>query len=123
MSEGILATAEIASIRADAAAVTCSQPCTIQRKATTRDAFGTETEIWATVATCLVGLAEPTAGQLTNYAFLIGSLAAWKVQLPYGTNVQRQDHLLIAGKTLVAQVDLSPQSYNMLSTMLCTEIL
>jgi hypothetical protein len=115
--------AELASIRTESASAACDTPCTIQRKTRTLDAYGTASETWATVATCNVGLTEPTAGQLANYAYLIGSLAAWKVQLPYGTNVVHQDHLIITGKTLVAQVDLSPQSYNTLTTMLCTEII
>jgi hypothetical protein len=68
-------------------------------------------------------MASPTAGQLANYGYLIGSLAAWRVNLPYGTDVQHDDQLLIAGKTLYVHVDLSPQSYNSLTTVLATEVI
>lgn len=122
MAEGLLGTAEIAQIRADAAAAACSLSCTIKRKAITRDAYGTETDTFNTVTTVNVGMKEPTAAQLQNYDYLIGSLAAWQIQLPYGTDVKHQDHLLIGTDTLVVQVDLSPQSYNMLTTVLATEV-
>jgi hypothetical protein len=119
---GLLSDSELASIRSDVAAAACDTPCTIQRKTATKDAFGTETETWATIASVNVGMRQPSAGQLANYAFLIGSLAAWQVNMPVGTDVKHQDHLIIGGVTMVVQVDLSPQSYNALTTVLATEI-
>jgi len=114
--------AELASIRAEAASAACDTPCTIQRSTITKDAWGSETQTYNTISPSgmLAGMKPPTAGQLANYDFLIGSLEAFQVQFPYGTDVQREDHLIIGGVTLVAQADLSPQSYNALVTFLAT---
>lgn len=117
---------ELAQIRTDAAAATLDLSCTIQRKATTRDTLGQETEAWATVTTCNVGMTEPTAGQLANYNYRIEDLATWQVKMPYGTNVATQDHLLITGQftqqTLIVQVVLEPRSYAALLTVLASEL-
>lgn len=112
---------ELAAIQADAAAI-LDLPCTIQRKTPTRDIYGTATEVWNTIATVNAGMAQPTAGQLANFDFLIGSLAAWQVKFPVGQDVQHQDHLIIAGETLVVQVILKPRSYAALLTVLAAEV-
>jgi len=124
----MISTDEIASIRRDMAAMALSLHCVIQRKAVTKDAFGSDTETWPTISPDVLkcGLSEPSAGQLANYNFLIGSLAAWQVKLPYQTDVQHQDHLLITGEftqqTLVVQVILEPRSYASLLTVLASEV-
>lgn len=122
----MISASELAKIQADVAAVTCSFPCIVQRKVVSRDAFGSEIETWSTIETTSCGLSEPSAGQLQNYDYLIGSLAAWQVKLPYATNVQHKDHLLITGEftqqTLVVQVILEPRSYASLLTVLASEI-
>lgn len=117
-----VSSAELASIRSDAAAAALDLDCDIQRKTLTSDGMGQDSETWTTIATVKAGMTEPSGSQLQNYDYLIGSLATWKVQLPYGTDVQRQDHLIIDGSTLVVQADLSPQSYNALVTVLASEV-
>lgn len=116
---------ELAQIRTDAAAAALDLSCTIQRKTLTRDGSGQATETWNTVATINAGMTEPTGGQLQNYNYLIEDLATWMVKLPYGTNVQAQDRLLITGQlgqqTLVVQVVLEPRSYAALLTVLASE--
>lgn len=122
----MLSASELAQIQADTVAAACSLPCTIQRKTLTSDGLGQASETWNTVATVNVGMTEPTAGQLTNYDFMIGSLAAWQVKMPVSTNVKEQDHLLVTGQfaqqTLVVQVILEPRSYPALLTVLASEI-
>lgn len=117
---------ELAQIQHDVVAVTCSFPCTIQRGTITKDVYGSEFEIFTTVEDTVCGMSEPSAGQLQNYDFLIGSLAAWQVKLPYGTNIQHYDHLLVTGEqtqqTLEVQVILEPRSYASLLTVLASEI-
>lgn len=121
----MLDVAEIAQIRADAAAAALDLPCVIQRKTLTRDGAGQATSVWNTVATVHAGMTEPTGGQLQNYDYLIADLATWSVKLPYGTNVQAQDRLLITGQlgqqTLVVQVVLEPRSYAALLTVIAAE--
>lgn len=121
-----ISASELLQIRSDAVAAACSLPCTIQRKTITADGMGQSTETWATVTTVTAGMTEPTAGQLANFDYLIGSLATWQVKLPYGTNVKTQDHLLITGQftqqTLVVQVVLEPRSYAALLTVIASEV-
>jgi len=118
-----ISSSELAHIQYDVEFAACDQPCVIKRKTPTKDAYGSETEIFSTVATTVAGMTEPTAGQLANYDYLIGSLAAWHVRLPIGTNVEHQDHLLIGAQTLVVQVILDPRSYHALLSVIATEIL
>lgn len=117
---------ELDQLRADVEFAALSLPCIVQRKSFSRDAYGSEIETWNTIETVNCGLSEPTAGQLQNYDYLIGSLAAWQVKLPYVTDVQHQDHLLITGEflqqTLVVQVVLEPRSYASLLTVLASEV-
>lgn len=114
--------AELASIQADAAAAACDQSCTIKRNVRTPEPGGGATTTLTTIATVNAGMAEPTAGQLTNYGYLIGSLAAWQVKFPVGTNVQEQDQLVIAGQQLNVVKILAPRSYPALLTVLATEV-
>lgn len=113
---------EMAQIRADVANVACDLSCTVQRKTVISDGMGGKSETWATVTTCKAAMKQPTVGMLQNYDFLIGDLATWLVQVPFGTGVQRLDHLIINGETLVVQVELTPRSYSVMDTYLATEI-
>jgi hypothetical protein len=113
---------ELARIQADAAAQTLTLTCQIQRKTLTSDGAGGSTTTWNTIATVQAGMSLPTAGQLQNYDYLIGSLAAWQVKLPVGTNVQVQDRLVISGQTLIVQIVLTPRSLPALLTVLASEI-
>lgn len=117
-----ISAAEIARIRADVAAVACDLDCTILRATRTPEPQGGASLTWSPLATLKVGMAEPKASQLRNYQYMVGSLAVWIVQLPYGTDIRHGDRLSIAGKMLEVQVDLSPQSYNMLTTVIATEV-
>ena len=113
---------ELAQIQADAAQQACDQACTVQRATTTDEPQGGKTQVWATVTTCLAGMSQPSAGQLQNFEYLVGSLAAWQVKLPIGTNVQEKDRLVIAGETLNVVKLLNPRSYPALITVLATEV-
>jgi hypothetical protein len=117
-----VSSAELAQIQSDAVAAACDKTCVIKRKTVAKDAYGSETETWNTIATTVAGMSEPTAGQLTNYAYLIGDLATWQVKLPVGTDVKAQDHLVIAGQTITVQIDLTPRSYASLITVLASEV-
>lgn len=113
--------AEIALIRSDADEF-LDKSCTIRRATTAKDKYGTETEVYSDVETVNAGMAQPSAGLLANYAYLIGSLATWKVRMPSGTDVRHLDQLVIDGQTLTVQVLLDPQSHSIYTNCLATEI-
>lgn len=116
--------AELALIQSDTVTAVCDKVCVIKRATKTPDGFGSESEALVTISPddLMAGMAQPTAGQLQNYDFLIGSLSAWQVHLPVGTDVQTQDTILIDGQTLTVQVVLDPQSYQALRTVLASEV-
>ena len=113
---------ELASIQADIAA-TLTLDCTIQRRGAASDAYGSPgVGAYATTSTCKAGMKQPGATLLTNYAFLIGSLSTWQINLPMGTDVQRQDRLLIGTDTLEVHVVLQPRSYAASVELLAAEV-
>lgn len=113
---------ELARIQSDHVAAACDKTCVIQRASTSKDAYGSESETYSTIATTVCGMSEPSPSQLQNYDFRIGALSAWQVKLPYGTAVQERDHLIIEGNTLEVHVLLDPHSVPGLLTALAAEI-
>jgi hypothetical protein len=124
MSCGGPTAAEMLRIQSDVQAIVCDKPCVIQRATTTPDAYGTSTETWNTISpdNLKAGLSEPTAGQLQNYDYKVGSLATSQVKLPVGTNVAHEDRIIIEGQTLIVQAILTPRSYASLLTVLASEV-
>lgn len=120
----MMSAAELARIQADAQAAACDQACAIYRATSpTTDAYSSPTNVmYQLIETTVAGVAEPTANQLQNYDFMIGSLAAWHVKLPVGTGVLPHDHLVIGGQTLEVQVVLTPRSYPALESVLASEV-
>jgi hypothetical protein len=118
----MITAAEIASIQKDVAAIALDKTCEIQRKTSSRDPYGSEGDTYSTLSTTMAGLAEPTAGELQNYDYLIADKAAWTVKLPIGTDVMVYDHLIIDGQTLKVHVVLEPKSYAMLLSVIAAEL-
>jgi hypothetical protein len=120
----MVSSAELAHIQADLAAAVCDKPCVISQKTSTRDAYGQATEAWATISppTQMAGLSQPTAGELTNYAYAIEDKAAWTVRFPIGTVVGPQNRLLIEGQTLEVHIVLTPKSYPGLLCVIAAEL-
>ena len=118
----VVTAAELAQIQSDVVAAVCDQSCQILRKTTSTDSYLSQAPTYSAIETVMAGMAQPSGGQLANYGFLIGSLAAWQVRFPVGTDVQHQDHLVIAGQTLEVQVVLTPRSYEVLRTVLASEV-
>jgi hypothetical protein len=100
------------------------QSITIKRVTRSQDTTGHATENWNTLATVSGNLAQPTAGQMQNYDYLIGSLSAWQVRMPVGTDCRANDELSVSGLSvpLRVQVILAPQSYQTSLRLLATEI-
>jgi hypothetical protein len=114
---------ELAQIQADLAATACDKTCDIQRSALTKDIYGNPVRgSYTTVATVKAAMAQPTANQLTNFAFRIESLAAWQVKFPYGTDVRVDDHLIIENNTLNVHVLLDPHTVPGLLTVIAAEL-
>ncbi len=112
---------ELAAIQA-AANATLDQSASIYRKTPTPDGYGTEEDAWDFIENVMCGIGQPTGGQLQNYDYLVGSLSAWQVRLPVGTDILEQDHLQLDSKTLVVQVVLAPRSYPALLVCLASEV-
>ena len=120
----MLSASELAQIQTDAAA-TLDKPCEVYRATSSvADGYGTETPDYIQISPngLMAGMTEPTAGQLQNYDYLIGDLAAWHVRLPVGTDVEHQDHLIIDGVLLEVQVILQPRSYQALMSVIASEV-
>lgn len=116
-----ISASELASIQNDLNAL-LDKSCTIQRSTPTSDAWGTQKPTYSTVGTCNVLVSQPTGGLLANYEYLVGDLDTWQVRAPVGTDIREQDHLVIDGQTLTAQVVLQPKSYQGLITVLAAEV-
>jgi head-tail adaptor len=114
--------AEMAAIRSEIASAALDLPCVIKRKTQSRDAYGTATETWATVATVNAGVSSPSMTHLQNFAYLIGSSITYQVNLPYGQDIQVDDHLEMGSDILVVQVEISQQSYSAVSTVLASKV-
>ena len=129
----VLDAAELASIQADAAAVVCDKSCQIYRdltatSAASADIYGSSTSArgntvnYTLMHTTVVGMAQPSGGQLANYDYLIGDKNAWTLHFPVGTGIQERDHAVIEGQILEVQVALTPQSFPALLSVLAAEI-
>lgn len=115
--------AELLSIQQDAIAAACDKTCLIYRHTTnTADGYGSSTPTYTLINTTVAGLAQPSAGELANYDYLIGDKAAWTVHLPVGTDVTHQDRLVIESQTLEVHVLLNPRSYEVFHSVIAAEI-
>jgi len=56
------------------------------------------------------------------YTALIGTREAWVISLPLGTDVKRNDQLLVNGLTLRVESDITTQSYPILTQVLAATI-
>lgn len=124
----LLADAELALLRSDFAAAVCDLPCQIERASITYPVPGNAVTTWPVISapTLLCGMTEPSAGQLTNYDYMIGDEATWHIRFPFGTDVKELDRLLITDKdgtviTLSVKKKLKPRSYAALVSALATE--
>lgn len=120
---GLVNAAQLARFQAVASSALDVANIVIARPTRTDDGFGAYTETWTTVATITGGWAKPTAAVMTQYAGVIGSLAAWTVRLPYGTDCLRNDRITMpTGEVLTVQADLSQSSYSTCKRVLATQI-
>lgn len=123
-SMNVLSTAEITQMQSIAQAA-LDLPCTIQRVTSyTVLSSGGRQPIRTVVSPVglLAGMAQPTAGQLQNFEYMIGSKAAWQVKFPVGTSVLELDWLFINGEKLEVAKVLTPRSLAVLLTILAVEV-
>jgi|SRR5579875_1595474 len=116
-----LSASELASLRAELAGAVCILPVVINRVNQTTKQYQQ-----ISPPGLLCGVREPGASTLQNYEYMIGDLATWHVQLPYGTDVADLDQLIITSPdgsmtTLVVNKVLAPRSYELLREVLATE--
>lgn len=113
---------ELAQMQADANSLVLDLSCKIERATRTPNSSGGASVTWGTVATVQAGMAQPSAGQLQNFEYLVGSKAAWQIRFPVGTDVLELDHLIINGETLEVAKVLTPRSLAVLLTVLAVEL-
>src|SRR5258708_214471 len=118
----LLTAAEAAQLQADFVAAVCDKTCVVSRRPVTSGSSGEPLGTYATIATTVAGMRQPTASELANYAFLIADKAAWTVMTPIGTDVTHQDHLIIDGQTLEVHILLNPRSYEMFHSVIAAEV-
>jgi hypothetical protein len=119
----ILSEADLSPLRIEAASLACDLACVIKRppESDPNDWGGPPSGSETTVATTVVGLVEPSASQLQNYGYKIGSLATWQAHFPYGTDIKEQDVIEVEGNRLTVQVVLQPRSYEVLTSALVSK--
>ena len=114
---------ELASIQSDLIAAVCDKACLIYRHTgEANDPYGSQTPTYMLINTTVAGMAQPSAGELANYDYVIGDKAAWTVHLPINTDVTHQDHLVVEGQTLEVHILLTPKSYPGLTSVIAAEI-
>jgi hypothetical protein len=115
--------AELTRMQADAQAIACDKSCQIWRKSSVvDDIYGSQSDAYTLHSTTVAGMAQPSGGELQNYAYLIEAKDAWTVRLPIGTDVIATDHLVIEGQTLEVHILLTPKSYPTLKSVIAAEL-
>jgi hypothetical protein len=136
----VIGAAELAALQATANSA-LDVSIQVKRSTRTKTASGHFTETWNNVGSPILGnLAQPTGGQMQNYGYVIGSLDAWMVRVPVGTNLLENDRLVVSDpqgysiatnallpqeqlfQTLRVQVILQPQSYQTAERVLASAV-
>ena len=112
---------ELAEMR-DAVSALGETSITITRKTTVQGPTGNVKPTYAPLATVTGNLATPSITMLQNYDSLVANLTAWQVRLPYGTDVQKTDRLVVGGMTLEVQDVMAPHSYSASVRLLATVV-
>ncbi len=121
---GLLSNAQLAYVRAIAAKGTCDTPAVIKRAPRTPNTGGGNTignYVQVSANGLLAGMKAPTASQLQNYGYLIGTKASSQINFPWGTDVLKGDLIEIDGWEFKVIDNLTPQSYATLETVLATK--
>lgn len=92
---------ELAAMQAAAISV-MDQTCTIQRKSPVRDAYGSQSDNYTTLAQPTYGtgavpcsVTQPSSEIMQNYDYLIGTQSSWVVRLPATSVIARDDQVAL----------------------------
>lgn len=114
---------EMAAMQAVATSALDVSGVIVKRLTRVDDGYGTYSETESAVYTGAGGWAKPTANVMQQYSGLIGSVAAWVVRLPSGTDCLRNDKVYMpTGEVLLVQADLSQSSYSTCKRVLATAL-
>ncbi len=92
----------------------------VSRPSRVADAWGGQTETWATVTTTTCRISPANSQREMRIAEALGSTALWRLTFPYLTDVQHTDRVAVSGRTLEVQhVDL--HSWQTAVVALCSE--
>ena len=117
----MISASELASMQATAQSL-YDQTVKIYRPDTTTDSTGHPQEDWPLLSTTTGAISQPTGSQMQNYGYVIGSLNAWQVFLPVGTDVAEDDRLVIGTQTMTVQAVLQPKSRQINLVILAAEV-
>lgn len=117
----MISAAELAAMQATATS-SLDLTCTITTYTHVSDGAGGQTNVAHSSAVIACSLAQPSQQLLQNYDYLIGSLSAWVVTLPYGTSITDQDDIAVSGLDLKVHVVLAPESYQTCVRVLAAEV-
>jgi len=119
---GLLSAAQLAVFRATATSALDISGVQVVRLTKADDGYGLSTETPATIATVAATEAKPSAAIMQQYAARIANVTSWVMRLPYGTDCQTGDQLVMPnGDTRLVQADLSDSSYSTANLYLVSE--
>jgi len=118
---GMLTSADLASLRAQAAAA-CDTACTIKQVTTSKGTYGETIETEGADIDTVALLEKPSGGLLATYADLIAAQKTWLTHFPWGTDVEENSNLYIGSKKLKVQALLDLSSYPVFTDCLVTEV-
>lgn len=116
-----LSSTELARMAA-AAQVYLDKSVTIQRASKADDGAGHTSKTWPTLSTTMCSLATPSGGYMSELAARLTDLTSWVVTLPTGTDVARDDRLVIGPDTLTVQHVYEPTSLSFVTQVLASEL-
>jgi hypothetical protein len=118
---GLLTDAEVASITATVAS-SFDQSLPLYRKVLTPDAYGSNTEGYASQGNVSCNIYKPTATQLQIYAALIGAQRAVMLRVMPSADVRENDRIVYAGLNWLVQNVQNADSYTFATDYVMTVI-
>lgn len=105
------------------AAAALDTAITVQRITSGSDGYGSSPDTWSTVNTVQGMLSLPTGTYMQDQADRLTSVKTWVVSVPVGTDIRLKDHLVVGTDTLLVETVNAPESYAVLTHILCSEAL
>lgn len=118
----MLSAAELTAMRT-LAQRTLADVATVQRKTTVSDGMGGYTDTWTTVltTTCRVAANNNLQADRSITAAQLREGVAWKVTLPFGSDVRLDDRIVVGARTFEVLGIYAPGTYETARQCACVE--